>query len=101
MKGTIMVGQLRDFGLISFVDAARIQCVETAYPVALTLFSGLVRPTRIVVQATNRGMTQELMPWKPEVLCNWRSFKSLVFPVISVTIHPQAGFPRQVTVSKL
>ena len=37
------------------------------------------------------------MPLQPEVLCNWRSFKSLVSPVISLTIHPQAevalGFP--------
>ena len=43
-----------------------------------------------MVQATNRGMTHEVIPWQPEVLCNWRSFKSLVSPVISVTIHPHA-----------
>ena len=67
--------------------------------------SGLVRPTGIVVvQATNKGMTQEVMPWQPEVLCNWRSFKYLVFPVISVTIHPQVTEMRIVgigTISEL
>ena len=71
-------------GLISFVDAARTQCVKTAYPVALTLFSGLVRPTQILVLATNRGMAHEVMSWQTEVLRIWRSFKSLVSPVMPV-----------------
>ena len=86
-----------NMGLISFVDTVRIQCVEAAYPLALKLFSGLVRPTKVVVKATNRGMTHEFMSWQTEMLRNWRSSKAPMSPVIFVTIHPHAelalGFP--------
>ena len=37
------------------------------------------------------------MPWRTEVLTNWRSFKSLMPPVISMTVHSDIqgalGFP--------
>ena len=39
----------------------------------------------------------EVMPWRAEVFTNWRSFKSLMPPVISLTVHSDIqggiGFP--------
>ena len=42
-----------------------------------------------MVNATNRGMFEEVMFCWAKMLCHWWPFKPAMFPVIAMTIHPE------------